>query len=298
MQIELIVAPFHSKGLIRRILIVLSAALVRSRVTHITGDINFAGILVPKSRLVLSIMDCVMLTRTKGLKHQLLKYFWLTLPMKRAAVITTISNAARQDILKHLAPKNFDIEVIYPAISDHFKYCPKSFHSPEPQILFIGTSPNKNLDRAIQALAGINCKLRIIGAISISTAELLDSLKVRYTNHPKLSQAEVLAAYAECDLLLFPSTYEGFGMPIVEAQKTGRPVITSNFGPTAEVAGDAAILVDPFKISDIRRGILEVINNAELRQRIIELGIENSKRFDAERSAVQYLEIYQRLIEK
>ena len=97
------------------------------------------------------------------------------------------------------------------------------------------------------------------------------------------------------DLLVFVSTYEGFGLPILEAQATGRPVITSNVLSMPEVAGDSACLVDPFDVSSIRKGILKVINDPAYREKLIKRGFENVKRFQPDKIAEQYADIYRGL---
>ncbi len=94
---------------------------------------------------------------------------------------------------------------------------------------------------------------------------------------------------------LFPSTYEGFGLPVIEGQKAGRPVITSNISPLQEVAGGGACLVDPLDIQSIRSGILQVINNGEYRLEIVQKGFENVKQYIPEKIAGEYIKVYQQV---
>jgi len=91
------------------------------------------------------------------------------------------------------------------------------------------------------------------------------------------------------------STYEGFGLPIVEANAVGRPVITSNVCSMPEVAGDAAFLVDPFDVEDIRRGVLLLINDSHLRRDLVRRGFLNVRRFSIESVATQYRSLYDEL---
>src|SRR5690606_13296776 len=97
------------------------------------------------------------------------------------------------------------------------------------------------------------------------------------------------------DIILFPSIYEGFGLPITEGNKAGRVVITSNISPMKDIAGDAACLVDPFDVLSIRNGLLKVMEDDVYRERLIKNGFENVKRFDAEFISDQYLAIYQKV---
>jgi glycosyltransferase involved in cell wall biosynthesis len=99
-------------------------------------------------------------------------------------------------------------------------------------------------------------------------------------------------AYERADLVIFVSLAEGFGMPIIEAQAVGRPVIVSNLSPMKEVAGEGALAVDPFDIEAIRSAIRTVIEDGQLRHRMIAAGLENVKRFNAEVVAGQYAQLY------
>jgi len=103
--------------------------------------------------------------------------------------------------------------------------------------------------------------------------------------------------YVECDLLLFASTYEGFGLPIIEAQSVGRPVVTSNFGSMEEVAGDSACLVDPYDINSIRAGILRVINDVEYRLKLVRLGLDNIKKYSIELISNDYVSLYDEILD-
>jgi glycosyltransferase involved in cell wall biosynthesis len=118
---------------------------------------------------------------------------------------------------------------------------------------------------------------------------------IDYENYVGLSRQELVAQYADADLLLFASTYEGFGLPIVEAQAVGRPVVTSNILPMPEVAGDGAYFVDPFDVASIRAGVLHVVDNAEQRNRLVEAGLRNVERFRIAAVARKYAELYREI---
>jgi glycosyltransferase involved in cell wall biosynthesis len=101
--------------------------------------------------------------------------------------------------------------------------------------------------------------------------------------------------YREADMVTLISTKEGFGLPIVEAQATGRSVVTSSTSSMPEVAGEGAILVDPYSSRSIRDGIKTVIENSEYREAIIRKGFENIGRFSPEKIASQYASLYRKL---
>ena len=104
--------------------------------------------------------------------------------------------------------------------------------------------------------------------------------------------SKILDAYKRCDMLCFPSFYEGFGLPIIEAQAIGRPVITSNFGAMKEVAGDGALLVCPDNIDEIQQAIEQIIIDEELRKKLVEKGLNNVERYKAENVVERYVEVY------
>jgi glycosyltransferase involved in cell wall biosynthesis len=122
---------------------------------------------------------------------------------------------------------------------------------------------------------------------------LLESSRVDFENSVNITDAETVEAYGRADLVVFVSLAEGFGMPIIEAQAVGRPVIVSNLSPMKEVAGLGALTVDPFDIEAIRTTIRTVIEDGQVRHRIIAAGLKNVKRFNAEVVARQYALLYQ-----
>ena len=289
------VSRFVSSGLLPRLYNMIEARFRQGQVNHVTGDVNFLAILLDPKRTVLTVLDCYLMHVKRGLSRYLYKKLFLDWPVARARVVTTISEASKNDIIRFTGCSPDKVVIVPVAISQAFTAVPKVFNEDCPVILHIGTAPNKNLERLVKALAGINCRLSIIGQLSEEQQALLNQHKVAYDSVCSIPFEEVVRKYQQCDLLAFASTYEGFGMPILEANATGRPVLTGNVTSMPWVAGNAACLVDPFDVEAIRQGILKIIGDGEYRERLIRNGFENVKRFDPERVANLYYGIYEKI---
>jgi glycosyltransferase involved in cell wall biosynthesis len=104
--------------------------------------------------------------------------------------------------------------------------------------------------------------------------------------------------YVYCDIVSFISLFEGFGMPIIEANKIGRPVITSTIPVVREVAGDSAVFVDPYDVNQIENGFSSLFNDQQIRKDCVEKGLKNVTRFDSLVISSQYSQLYNQLRKK
>lgn len=286
------ISRFPSSGLFRRFYNCMEAWWRQGLVNHITGDVNYLGLLMRRQSCIQTVLDCVHLENSAGFKYRLLKLFWLELPEKHCRFITAISECTKQQILKHLACDPNKIKVIYVALPGGFERHDKSFNSVQPRVLQIGTAPNKNVSRLIEALKGLPIHLDLIGGFNAMYDQQLQQAGLSYAYRCNLNSDEMLEAYRNADIVSLVSTYEGFGMPIIEGQAIGRAVIAGNVASMPEVAGAGACLVNPFDVQAIRQGVVDIINNSDYRQSLISNGFENVKRFAPEIIADQYLQLY------
>ncbi|MBV4357868.1 glycosyltransferase family 4 protein [Pinibacter aurantiacus] len=264
-------------------------------VNHITGDIHYTILGCSNKNLnVLTIHDCVLLTKFSklSLKYWIFRWLWYDLPMKKADVITVISEKTKEELHKLIGHSQHKIKVINNFIDPRFTYSEKTFDQSKPSLLFIGSTENKNLDRVLEAIKGINCKLEIIGKITDGQSAFIKNNNINVNIIHGVSYETVIEKYRQCDMLVYPSTYEGFGLPIIEANATGRPVLTSDLSPMKEVAGGAAVLVDPYNVEDIKNGIEKIITDGELRKTLVASGLQNARRFQIDEVVKEYVDVY------
>jgi len=269
--------------------------MCRNGIFHITGDVHYLALALPGKKTILTINDMVTLQNVNGLKKIIIKMLWYTIPIKKCKYITAISEKTANDILHYYPQIKNKLYIIPVPVDTHFIYRPKKFNHKMPRILQVGTRNNKNVERVIKSLEGILCIFVIIGKLTGEQETLLKNSNISFENYYDLSEDELISEYERSDIVIFASTYEGFGMPIVEAQALGRAVITSNIEPTKSVAGDASILVNPYDINDIRNGVNKLITDDILRERLIKIGLTNAKKYESSIIAKQYIEIYKKM---
>jgi len=297
-KIKIVKVPFKNKGILPRILNILFCYFNQTDINHIIGDITYCSLLMRKNKLVITLLDCISLYQTKGIKRKILKYFLFQMPINRSSRIILISESTKKDIENLLKLKLNNFSIIPVTISKNFFLHNEVKKSKKfnRKFLMVGTAPNKNIERVAIALEGLDCSIEIIGKLNQSQLKQLLKSNINFIEHDRpLKESEVINKYLNCDALLFPSTLEGFGMPIIEANVLGTNVITSSISAMPYVANKAALVVDPFDTNSIKKAIVELMNNAHLRNSLKEKGRLNAQRFKIEQIALKHLEIYNKI---
>jgi len=270
---------------------------MKADVYHITGDINYFSLFLPRKKTVLTIHDIGhYLFGLKGIKKTIYKWIWLSLPIFLVKLVTCISAETEKNIKKNFRISSSKIILIQNCYSPLFKSVAKKFDKNCPIILQVGTKPYKNVPRLINALKSVKCRLVLIGKIDNAISIALENAKLDYSNRFNITHDELVREYFSCDIVSFVSIGEGFGVPIIEAQAVGRPLLTSNISPLREVAGSGACLVDPLDVDAIYSGIRRLIDDESYRLDIVEKGRINAENYSPAVVAKEYLSVYKNIV--
>ena len=267
---------------------------------------------------VLTIHDLSLLLYPQTHQRNLVSRARLKLPFfaRKATAIITPSETVKGEVCEHLGVSPEKIFAIPEAARSAFYAVPRSESDlvrrrlgvPDDFILFVGTvEPRKNLLNLARAFDEIlrNTSLRphlvIAGKEGWLSDELMAYLnngylkeRVLFTGH--LEDAELRALYSACRVFVYPSLYEGFGLPLLEAMACGAPVVTSNAPSIVETVGDVARLASPADYRDLAQAIKELLEDANERQHRAAAGVEHAKRFSWMKTAEKTLAVYKNLV--
>ena len=262
---------------------------------------------------VVTIHDCIHLLFPQYLPNRMaFRYarFVMGSAIRNSSIVFTVSEASRADILRfypstdpskvHVVPNAIDAELLVDPGEAERDRVRERYQIRGRFVLFAGNvKPHKNLERLIRAFARVRCqegnedlRLVLIGDDVSRYASLrrtADEAGVRqevrffgFVPHETLA-----ALYRMATVFAFPSLYEGFGLPPLEAMACGTPVVTSRISSLPEVVGDGALLVDPYNEDDIAQGIARLLDDQDLRARLVERGLERAASYSWARSVRQ-----------
>lgn len=239
----------------------------------------------------------------------------MPLAARRADALIAISHSTRADLTRILGIAPSKVETIPYGIAPHFQpvtdwraldaFCAR-YHLSRPFVLYVGNlEPRKNLPTLVRAFAplvraGLPHTLVMAGSrgwkdapIFATIQELGLTSRVHFPGY--IPQSELPMLYSAADLFVYPSFYEGFGLPVLEAMACGVPVITSNISSMPEVAGDAAVLVDPAAVDALANAMHHLLTDSVLRATLAAKGLARAREFSWERAAQATLSLYTRV---
>lgn len=235
---------------------------------------------------------------------------------RRADHMITVSEYSANDIVSLYGVPRNKITVVYQAPSEKFRpgdkqACKRQLQEiygiDSPFVLYVGrVQVRKNLNRVAEAFARVHqnhpdLKLVIVGKADLAYEELLakvDDLRLReHVHFPGYVEGDRLPLfYNAAEMFVFPSIFEGFGLPVVEAMASGVPTITSKGSCLEEVAGNGALLVDPMSVDSIAQGMTQILENDGLRRELIVRGLRRSSAFSTRKFAGKILDVYRSLL--
>ena len=247
-----------------------------------------------------------------SLHHEIEKSYIENVVLRADAVIA-ISEHTRQDLIRIFDFPPDRVEVIYQGIADsYFETTPEGttavrakYGLDKPYILHVGTiEPRKNINRLFDAYEQLKPSLReefplvLVGSIGWADKATVKRVEsppegVRYLRY--IPEEDLPFITAGATVCVYPSLYEGFGLPVPQAMATGVPMLTSNVSSLPEVAGDAAILVDPRSQAEITAGLERLLTSPSLREELIAKGRQRVQRFRWERSAKETWDYFERV---
>ena len=251
-------------------------------------------------------------------KRQYLRFkHFVRIAAKQSDAIIVDSNTTRREVLDLTEVPEHKIHVIYLAVDriyhqikdeKNYEYLKDKYDFRDNYILFVGSiHPRRNIHRFLKAFSilknedKIPHKILLTGLVLdykkeigdlIESLDLIDSVKLLGF----VPDEDLVGLYSFADLFIYPSLYEGFGLPVIEAMACGTPVITSNISSLPEVSGDAAILVDPYNILEMAEAMGNILSNSALREKLIEKGFERVKHFHWEKTAKETLNVYNKVL--
>lgn len=268
---------------------------------------------------VSSVMDVIPMLHPEWIKNDLrsLKSWLFNAAIRQSDHIITISEFSKQDMVEHLGlpPDRISVTplgvepVYFERVDAQIRSAVLEKHGLKPGFfLFIGTlQPRKNLPRILQAFEQLPAEVRkehplvIVGRDGWNNEDLLPELHAleargegRWLSY--LPQSDVMALLQSAAALTFPSLYEGFGLPVIEAFAARCPVIASNSTSLPEVAGDAAWLVDPYEVDSISEAMQALLNQTTLREEKIERGLARAQQYTWHECARQTLDVYRKVL--
>jgi len=229
--------------------------------------------------------------------------------IKRASHLIATSQHTKNDLIEYMKIPQNKITVIYNGVEHSIFQPRKTRILDEPYILYVGSErPRKNLGRLFEAFAMLkkefpDLRLLKVGAegrfkkYRRDTMRQLASLGITqdvvFVDY--VSEQDLARYYSSAALLAYPSLYEGFGLPPIEAMSCGCPVVTSNISSLPEVVGEAGIMVEPRDIAGLAQAMRRVLTDSKLRDDMIRKGLEQAKKFSWEKAAEQTREVYEKV---
>jgi glycosyltransferase involved in cell wall biosynthesis len=301
----------------------LRESLTRLQAARLGADLyfgtNFFGVFHPSFKTIITVHDMSHVHYPRETYPPMYRKLTKNLPQdaSRAHAILADSESTKHDTMTYLGVPPAKVHVIYSGVSRLFRpiaseaeraVCRRRYALPTRFLLYLGTvEPRKNVLRLLEAFRLLSADPRFQHHLVMAGGRGWRDTSIQRTlaSFPQrtrivltgwVEQADLPALYSMADVFVYPSLYEGFGLPVVEAMACGTPVITSNVSSLPEVAGDAALLVDPRSTDSIALAVRRLIEDPGLTESLRKKGLNRARLFSWESSARRALEIFTRVV--
>ncbi|MHC4647917.1 MAG: glycosyltransferase family 4 protein [Planctomycetota bacterium] len=269
---------------------------------------------------VVTVHDTIAIDHPQWCKKTNAIYFNLVMKsaVKRASCVISLSKCTAEDVRRNLGLPGSKVRVIYPGTDNIFRESQdvsrrgevrRRHNLPERYILYVGNvEPKKNTGTLLRVQRricekGLPHKLVVVGKRSWrSQAQLAqmdrEAASGNVVRAGYVESKDLPLVYGMADVFVFPSLYEGFGFPPLEAMACGTPVVSSDKGALAETVKDAAIIVEPHDVEQITEAVVSLIADSALRKKHVRLGLRQSRLFDWQKTARETLSVYEEVVEE
>jgi glycosyltransferase involved in cell wall biosynthesis len=268
------------------------------------------------TRTVVTVHDLSFVGEPSSVMPGMLNHLsrWVPRSVARADHVIAVSEATRRDLIEFYQTPAEKISVLYHGVTTEFRPVAAAKQTAvrhkynlaeQPFILSVGTiQPRKNYQRLIQAFARLDADLDlvIVGGFGWHFQEITAEVtrldlekRVRFLGF--VADADLPALYSTASLFIYPSLYEGFGLPLLEAMACGTPVVASNQSALPEVVGQAGLLVDPYNVEAMAATMTEVLGDSGLRHQLIQAGLARAAQFTWSDMAAKLLVLYQQILD-
>jgi glycosyltransferase involved in cell wall biosynthesis len=267
--------------------------------------------------LVATCYDIEPLRHPELFSHRIVWYYRLfTLRLKYADRVIVISEQTKRDLIELRGIRPERIQVAYLAAEEGFKVIDnlRKLHEmrvryslPDRYVLYVGNCrPHKNVSRVVEALAIIrqyepDISLVIVGGYDSGRPAVEQTIRslglepaVQFLG--RVPESDLPLLYNGADVFVFPSLYEGFGLPVLEAMACGTPVVTSDRASLPEITGSAAMIVDPLQSQSIAQAVLRLLHNGDVARHYVHAGLVQAQRFSWRQCAEQHLDVYREVL--
>lgn len=289
------------------------ATRLGANITHFPANV---GSLRARRNVVLTVHDVSFLVNPAWFRRGRSLYYrhGVRMSIKHAARIIAVSHVTARELVERLRVPEDRIDVIHNGIQERFRPVPEAeraavrakYNLPYRFLLFLGTvEPRKNVERIVHAFSRIvgECEPHLViagrrGWKCDSVFSAIDASPARDRIHVPgfIASADLPALMTAAEGFVWPSLYEGFGIPNIEAMACDTPVLTSNVSSIPEVVGDAALMVDPYDVDAIANGMYRLCTEGALRARLREAGLRQAAKYSWRRTAEHTLETYRRVL--